>query len=95
MTGLIGPDEVRRVADAALNLNDLRLNGQEAYIHQQAGGNFRKAAKIVEELESVCKANPGEINRARVDRAIRNLQIAEAREHKRALKRAAAGGGDA
>ena len=80
------------IADAALHLNDLKLNGQENYLHQQAGGNFRRAAKILTELEAVCKANPGEINRARVDLAIKNLQLAEAREQRRSLRQAAAGG---
>jgi len=79
-----GDISARDVEDAALNLADLKLNGLADYIHAQAGGNFRRAAKILGELEQVCKANPGEINRGRVDLALQNLRLAEAKEKRRA-----------
>lgn len=77
---------------AALDLADLRLAVEVAVeIQERAGGNFRRAAKVIEELERICKANPGEVNRAKLDLAVRNLEIAEQRAEKRA-RRAAAGG---
>ena len=77
---------------AALDLADLRLVAEVAVeIQERAGGNFRRAAKVIEELERIAKANPGEINRAKVDLAVRNLEIAEQRAEKRAARRAAAG----
>ena len=79
---------------AAHDLADLRMELEvAAEIQGLAGGNFRRAAKIIEELERIRKANPGEINRARVVMAVRNLEIAEQRAEKRAARRAAAGGG--
>jgi len=77
---------------AALDLADLRLVPEVAVeIQERAGGNFRRAAKVIEELERICKANPGEINRAKVALAVRNLEIAGQRAEKRAARRAAAG----
>jgi DNA transposition AAA+ family ATPase len=74
------------IADAALHLADLKLNNQAEYIHRQAGGNFRRAANIVGELEMICKTNPGELNRARIDLAVKNLELAESRDKRRAAR---------
>lgn len=72
------------IGAAAEQLADLRLPEAVAVqIQRQAGGNFRRAAKILAELERVLKANPGEVTNAKVDLAIRNLQLAEARETKK------------
>lgn len=91
------------IEQAALELADLKFPRVQArpdqpaplaaYLQERAAGNFRRAAKIIEELEAVCKANPGEITRQRVDLAIQNLLMKEEREQKRAPKRAAAGAG--
>jgi DNA transposition AAA+ family ATPase len=88
-----GPVSAEDIAATAEELGNMRLQPDLArFLQQQAGGNFRRAVKVLEELEIVCKANPGEITRGRVDQALRNLKLAEAREEKRVLKRAAAGG---
>ena len=77
------------IGAAAAQLADLKLpEAIAAAIQKKTGGNFRRAAKILAELERVLKANPGEISKAKVDLAIQNLQLAEARE----VRRAAAGG---
>ena len=89
-----GPVAADDIEAAAQELADLRLTPELArFLQQQAGGNFRRAVKVLEELEIVCKANPGEITRGRVDQAFKNLKLAGAREEKRVLKRAAAGSG--
>jgi chromosomal replication initiation ATPase DnaA len=88
-----GPVSADDIEATAWELADLKLPpGLGPFIQQQTSGNFRRAVKVLEELEIVCKANPGEITRGRVDQALKNLKIAEAREEKRALRRAAAGG---
>jgi DNA transposition AAA+ family ATPase len=85
-----GDVSVGDIEAAARDLADLQLSPAVAkQIQRQAGGNFRRAAKVLAELERVLKANPGEISAAKVDLAIQNLQLAEARETRR---RAAAGG---
>jgi chromosomal replication initiation ATPase DnaA len=72
---------------AARELADLQLPPElAAYIQQQAGGNFRRATKVVEELEGVLKANPGEITKARVNQALKNLQLAADREQRRSVR---------
>jgi len=87
-----GDVTAQEIEAAALELADLRLTPElAAYVKQQAEGNFRRAAKIVEELERVCKANPGEITRNLVNLAVANLKIAEERDRRRAARRAAAG----
>jgi len=69
---------VREVLACALELCDLRLTEELAgYICRQAEGNFRRAAKVLEELERQAKAAPGELDRGRVDAAIKNLRLAE------------------
>ena len=82
-----GDVNVQDIEAAAEQLADLKLPQATAVqIQRQAGGNFRRAAKIVAELERVLKANPGEVTNAKVDLAIRNLQLTEAREiRKRAV----------
>jgi DNA transposition AAA+ family ATPase len=71
----------QEVAATAQELADLRLPAELAdYLCQQAGGNYRRAAKILEELERVCKANPGDLDKRRVDQAVKNLRIAESRK---------------
>jgi DNA transposition AAA+ family ATPase len=75
----------------ARELADLALTPEIAEsLRQAAGGNFRRAAKILEELERLVRANPGEMSRKLVSLAVNNLKIAQAREEKR---RAAGGGG--
>ncbi|MCL4501171.1 MAG: AAA family ATPase [Deltaproteobacteria bacterium] len=78
------------IEQTALELCDLRLPPERAaQIQKTAQGNFRRAAKILGELEKVLKVNPGEVSPAKVELALQNLQMAEARESR---KRAAAGG---
>lgn len=87
-----GPVSAADVEATARELAGLKLPPELAtFIQQQAAGNFRRAVKVLEELEVVCKANPGAITKDRVSLALKNLHLAESRE-KRTLKRAAAGG---
>lgn len=88
-----GPVSAADIEVTARELADLKLPPELAiFIQQQAAGNFRRAVKVLEELEVVCKANPGAITKDRVTLALKNLRLAEAREQRRTLKRAAAGG---
>lgn len=74
----------------ARNLADLELPPETAlHLQRAADGNFRRAVKILEELERVVRANPGGVNRELLNLAVDNLRIAEARQEK---KRAAGGG---
>lgn len=76
---------------AARELADLKLPpGRAAYIQQRSEGNFRRAANILEELEGLLKANPGEITQAMIDQAVKNLQIKEERQQRRLARRTAA-----
>jgi len=92
-----GPVAAAEIEAAARELADLRLAPDlAAYIQQQAGGNFRRAIKILEELEGVAKANvseKGEITRAGINQALKNLQLSADREQRRVSRRAAAAGG--
>jgi chromosomal replication initiation ATPase DnaA len=88
-----GPVSAADIEATARELADLKLPLELAtFIKQQASGNFRRAVKVLEELEVVCKANPGAITKDRVSLALKNLRLAESREERRSLKRAAAGG---
>jgi DNA transposition AAA+ family ATPase len=92
-----GPVAAAEIEAAARELADLRLAPDlAAYIQQQAGGNFRRAIKILEELEGVAKANvseKGEITRAGINQALKHLQLSADREQRRVSRRAAAAGG--
>lgn len=77
---VFGDVSARDVAQAAAELADLALPPEVAeHLTKRVEGNFRRAAKVLEELERLCKAGPGEggVDRRRVDQAVHNLRIAE------------------
>jgi DNA transposition AAA+ family ATPase len=76
-----GDVSARDIEACALANADLKLPPERAaQIQKSAQGNFRRAAKILSELEKVIKANPGEVSGAKVELALKNLLMAEARE---------------
>lgn len=73
-----GDVQDRDIQAAARDLADLQLSPEVARaIRQRAEGNFRRAAKVVEELERVAKANPDQagITLKMVDLAAGNLRL--------------------
>lgn len=64
---------------AAKELAGLELGTMAAYLAKEVQGNFRRAAKVIEEMEQIFKANPGALTRAKMELALGNLRLQEMR----------------